>query len=114
MRNLLRNAGFQSLLRVPAARRRGMVASMTVLPVLGVPVESKALSGMDSLLSIAQMPSGIPVGTLAIGTSGAKNAGLMAASIVALKDDAIRKRLEKWRASRHRTCRKTLPTGLGH
>ncbi|RZO37066.1 MAG: 5-(carboxyamino)imidazole ribonucleotide mutase [Rhodospirillaceae bacterium] len=81
-----------------AAHLPGMVASMTVLPVLGVPVESKALSGMDSLLSIAQMPSGIPVGTLAIGTSGAKNAGLLAASIVALNDDAIRKRLEKWRA----------------
>ena len=99
MRNLLRNAAFSHCCGAGgAAHLPGMVASMTVLPVLGVPVESKALSGMDSLLSIAQMPSGIPVGTLAIGTSGAKNAGLLAASIVALKDDAIRKRLEKWRA----------------
>jgi 5-(carboxyamino)imidazole ribonucleotide mutase len=81
-----------------AAHLPGMVASMTVLPVLGVPVESKALSGMDSLLSIAQMPGGVPVGTLAIGTSGAKNAGLLAASIVALQDEAVEKGLEKWRA----------------
>jgi 5-(carboxyamino)imidazole ribonucleotide mutase len=81
-----------------AAHLPGMVASMTVLPVLGVPVESKALSGIDSLLSIAQMPGGVPVGTLAIGTSGAKNAGLLAASIVALQDEAVEKGLEKWRA----------------
>jgi len=67
------------------------------LPVLGVPIESKALSGMDSLLSIAQMPGGIPVGTLAIGTSGAKNAGLMAASILALHDEELSKRLMDWR-----------------
>ena len=71
---------------------------MTALPVLGVPVESNALSGMDSLLSIAQMPGGVPVGTLAIGTSGAKNAGLLAASIIALQDPTVAKRLEKWRA----------------
>ncbi len=81
-----------------AAHLPGMVASMTTLPVLGVPVESKALSGMDSLLSIAQMPGGVPVGTLAIGTSGAKNAGLLAASIIALQDPTVAKRLEKWRA----------------
>ena len=75
-----------------------MTASMTALPVLGVPVESKALSGMDSLLSIAQMPGGIPVGTLAIGTAGAKNAGLLAASIVALSDKTIATALDAWRA----------------
>jgi len=80
-----------------AAHLPGMVASMTILPVLGVPIESKALSGMDSLLSIAQMPGGIPVGTLAIGTSGAKNAGLMAASILALHDEELSKRLMDWR-----------------
>ena len=81
-----------------AAHLPGMAASMTRLPVLGVPVESKALSGMDSLLSIAQMPGGIPVGTLAIGKSGAKNAALMAAAILALSDDKIAKDLEAWRA----------------
>jgi len=81
-----------------AAHLPGMAASMTRLPVLGVPVESKALSGMDSLLSIAQMPGGIPVGTLAIGKAGAKNAGLMAAAILALSDDKIARDLEDWRA----------------
>lgn len=81
-----------------AAHLPGMVASMTVLPVLGVPVESKALSGMDSLLSIAQMPGGVPVGTLAIGTPGAKNAGILAASIVALQDKDVAGKLETWRA----------------
>lgn len=81
-----------------AAHLPGMTASMTPLPVLGVPVESKALSGMDSLLSIAQMPGGIPVGTLAIGKAGAKNAGLLAASIVALSDDAVAAALDNWRA----------------
>jgi 5-(carboxyamino)imidazole ribonucleotide mutase len=80
-----------------AAHLPGLVASMTTLPVLGVPVESKVLSGMDSLLSIAQMPGGIPVGTMAIGTSGAKNAGLMAASIIALSDPTLSKRLSNWR-----------------
>ena len=78
----------------------GMVAAMTHLPVLGVPVQSKALSGWDSLLSIAQMPGGVPVGTLAIGEAGAKNAGLMAASILALQDEALSKRLQDWRAAR--------------
>jgi len=77
----------------------GMAASMTPLPVLGVPVESKALSGMDSLLSIAQMPGGVPVGTLAIGNSGAKNAALMAASILALSDETIAGALDDWRAA---------------
>jgi 5-(carboxyamino)imidazole ribonucleotide mutase len=74
-----------------------MVASLTTLPVLGVPVESKALKGLDSLLSIAQMPAGIPVGTLAIGEAGAKNAGIFATSILALQDAALSKRLAEWR-----------------
>ena len=82
-----------------AAHLPGMVAALTALPVLGVPVESKALSGMDSLLSIAQMPGGIPVGTLAIGKAGAKNAGLMAASILALSDTALAEKLEAWRGA---------------
>lgn len=80
-----------------AAHLPGMIAAMTPLPVLGVPVRSKALSGLDSLLSIAQMPGGVPVGTLAIGEAGAKNAGLMAASILALSDDALADRLDAWR-----------------
>jgi len=80
-----------------AAHLPGMAASMTLLPVLGVPVESEALKGMDSLLSIVQMPGGVPVGTLAIGKAGAKNAGLMAASIVALMDDGLAERLALWR-----------------
>ena len=80
-----------------AAHLPGMVAAMTSLPVLGVPIESKALSGLDSLLSIVQMPGGIPVGTLAIGVPGAKNAGLLAASIVALQDAVVAERLETWR-----------------
>jgi 5-(carboxyamino)imidazole ribonucleotide mutase len=80
-----------------AAHLPGMAAAMTILPVFGVPVESKALKGLDSLLSIVQMPGGVPVGTLAIGVSGAKNAGLMAASVVALMDDALAARLEAWR-----------------
>ncbi|MDP6708172.1 MAG: 5-(carboxyamino)imidazole ribonucleotide mutase [Alphaproteobacteria bacterium] len=80
-----------------AAHLPGMAAAMTALPVLGVPVESKALSGMDSLLSIVQMPAGIPVGTLAIGRAGAANAGLLAASIVALEDEDVRQNLEAWR-----------------
>lgn len=81
-----------------AAHLPGMVASLTALPVLGVPVESHALKGMDSLLSIAQMPGGVPVGTLAIGKPGATNAGLLAASIVALGDARVARALEKWRA----------------
>ncbi|PZO76050.1 5-(carboxyamino)imidazole ribonucleotide mutase [Sphingomonas hankookensis] len=82
-----------------AAHLPGMVASMTRLPVLGVPVESKALKGMDSLLSIVQMPGGVPVGTLAIGKAGAINAGLLAASILAIHDDALAGRLDAWRAA---------------
>lgn len=79
-----------------AAHLPGMVASETILPVIGVPVQSRALSGMDSLLSIAQMPGGIPVATMAIGTSGAKNAGLLAARILSLTDDSLRGRLQKF------------------
>ena len=79
-----------------AAHLPGMVASMTHLPVLGVPVQSKSLSGLDSLLSIVQMPGGIPVGTLAIGTAGAKNAGLLAARILALGDAALSQRYQAW------------------
>lgn len=80
-----------------AAHLPGMTASMTPLPVLGVPIQSRALSGQDSLLSIAQMPGGIPVGTLAIGDAGAKNAALLATSILALHDDALATRLDAWR-----------------
>lgn len=80
-----------------AAHLPGMAASMTTLPVLGVPVESHALKGQDSLLSIVQMPGGVPVGTLAIGKAGAINAGLMAASILALSDPALDARLTAWR-----------------
>jgi 5-(carboxyamino)imidazole ribonucleotide mutase len=79
-----------------AAHLPGMVASCTILPVLGVPVQSKALNGLDSLLSIVQMPGGIPVATLAIGTAGAKNAGLLAARILATQDTNLRKRLQTW------------------
>ncbi|MEQ8510608.1 MAG: 5-(carboxyamino)imidazole ribonucleotide mutase [Rhodospirillaceae bacterium] len=82
-----------------AAHLPGMTAAMTPLPVLGVPVESKALSGMDSLLSIAQMPGGIPVGTLAIGVPGAKNAALLSAAILALADNNIAERLDAWRTA---------------
>ncbi|WP_067732265.1 5-(carboxyamino)imidazole ribonucleotide mutase [Novosphingobium naphthalenivorans] len=82
-----------------AAHLPGMVASMTHLPVLGVPVQSKALSGQDSLLSIVQMPAGIPVGTLAIGEAGAANAGLLAAAILATSDDALAERLQAFRAA---------------
>ena len=81
-----------------AAHLPGMAAAMTHLPVLGVPVESKALSGMDSLLSIVQMPGGVPVGTLAIGKPGAINAGLLAAAILATGDAALATRLQAWRA----------------
>lgn len=81
-----------------AAHLPGMTASLTPLPVFGVPVESKALSGQDSLLSIVQMPGGIPVGTLAIGKAGAINAALLAAAVLALQDEGIAKRLDDWRA----------------
>lgn len=82
-----------------AAHLPGMTAAMTPLPVFGVPVESKALSGQDSLLSIVQMPGGVPVGTLAIGKAGATNAALMAASVLALYDEELAARLDAWRAS---------------
>jgi 5-(carboxyamino)imidazole ribonucleotide mutase len=82
-----------------AAHLPGMTAAMTPLPVLGVPVKSRVLAGVDSLLSIAQMPGGVPVGTLAIGRSGAKNAGLLAASIVALMDDAVADKLDAFRTA---------------
>ena len=90
-----------------AAHLPGMIASLTTLPVLGVPVESKALKGLDSLLSIAQMPGGIPVGTLAVGKAGARNAGLLAASILALGDKALAKRLGAWRAKQTKSVAKT-------
>ena len=80
-----------------AAHLPGMAASMTTLPVLGVPVESQALNGLDSLLSIVQMPAGVPVGTLAIGRAGAINAALLAASILALSDDGLSRRLDEYR-----------------
>lgn len=82
-----------------AAHLPGMIASLTSVPVLGVPVESKALKGMDSLLSIVQMPGGVPVATLAIGKAGAKNAGLLAAAILANDDPAVRERLDAWRSA---------------
>ncbi|GAB3793388.1 5-(carboxyamino)imidazole ribonucleotide mutase [Dyella agri] len=81
-----------------AAHLPGMLAAKTRLPVFGVPVQSKALNGMDSLLSIAQMPAGIPVGTLAIGRAGAVNAGLLAAAVLALHDPRLAQALEQWRA----------------
>ena len=99
---LYRSFGFQITIALiagagGAAHLPGMVASLTHLPVLGVPVQSAALSGQDSLLSIVQMPAGIPVGTLAIGKAGATNAGLLAASIVATSDTALAERLKAWR-----------------
>ena len=94
-----KSAGFKLVIAGAggAAHLPGMAASMTELPVLGVPVESKALKGMDSLLSIVQMPGGVPVATLAIGEAGAKNAGILAAQILALSDDALADRLAAWR-----------------
>jgi 5-(carboxyamino)imidazole ribonucleotide mutase len=88
-----------------AAHLPGMAAAFTTLPVLGVPVESHALAGLDSLLSIAQMPAGVPVGTLAIGVPGAKNAALLAISILALQDEKLRKAWEGYRAEQTRTVR---------
>lgn len=89
-----------------AAHLPGMIASLTTLPVLGVPVESRTLKGLDSLLSIAQMPGGVPVGTLAVGKAGAKNAGLLAASILALEDDGLARRLAAWRAKQTASVKK--------
>ena len=94
-----RKAGYQVIVAGAggAAHLPGMVAAMTTLPVLGVPIESKALKGQDSLLSIVQMPAGVPVGTLAIGAAGASNAGLLAAAILAIADEDLAKRLAAWR-----------------
>ena len=94
-----RAEGFQVIIAGAggAAHLPGMAAAMTPLPVFGVPVESKALSGQDSLLSIVQMPAGIPVGTLAIGRAGAVNAALLAAAVLALQDSALAERLDEWR-----------------
>ena len=96
-----RAAGFKVIIAGAggAAHLPGMVAALTPLPVLGVPVESKALSGQDSLLSIVQMPAGVPVGTLAIGKAGAINAGLLAAAVLALHDAELAHRLDAWRAA---------------
>ncbi len=100
-----RNEGFKVIIAGAggAAHLPGMTAAMTPLPVFGVPVESKALSGQDSLLSIVQMPAGIPVGTLAIGRSGAVNAALLAAAVLALEDKALAGRLDAWRAAQTAT-----------
>jgi len=93
-----------------AAHLPGMVAAHTVVPVLGVPIESRALKGMDSLLSIVQMPRGVPVGTLAIGASGAVNAALLAMAILSNHDAALRDRLRAWRAEQEQAVRRdTLP-----
>ena len=89
-----------------SAHLPGMISSLTSLPVLGVPIESKKLKGLDSLLSIAQMPKGIPVGTLAIGEDGAINSALLAASIIAISDNKIKKNLKEWRISQSRSVNK--------
>jgi 5-(carboxyamino)imidazole ribonucleotide mutase len=89
-----------------SAHLPGMVASLTSLPVLGVPIENKKLKGLDSLLSIAQMPKGIPVGTVAIGKDGAINAALLAASIISLNDKKIKKNLDNWRIKQSRSVKK--------
>ena len=89
-----------------SAHLPGMIAALTSIPVLGVPIESKKLKGLDSLLSIAQMPKGIPVGTLAIGNDGAINAALLAASIIANNNSIVSKRLEKWRTSQTKSVKK--------
>lgn len=93
-----------------AAHLPGMAASMTPLPVLGVPVQSRALSGIDSLLSIAQMPKGVPVGTLAIGEAGAANAGILAASIIALEDADVAAKLDAFRAAQTDAVQETPQT----
>ena len=89
-----------------SAHLPGMISALTSVPVLGVPIESKKLKGLDSLLSIAQMPKGIPVGTLAIGDDGAMNAGLLAASIIANNNIIVKKRLENWRLTQSRSIKK--------
>ena len=89
-----------------SAHLPGMISALTSLPVLGVPIESKKLKGLDSLLSIAQMPKGIPVGTLAIGEDGAINAALLAASIIGVSDTAVKKKLNQWRLSQSKSVKK--------
>jgi len=89
-----------------SAHLPGMISALTSIPVLGVPIESKKLKGLDSLLSIVQMPKGIPVGTLAIGEDGATNAGLLAASIIAIQNPIVKKRLDNWRLSQSRSVKK--------
>ena len=89
-----------------SAHLPGMISAITSIPVLGIPIESKKLKGLDSLLSIAQMPKGIPVGTLAIGKDGAINAGLLAASIIANNDISVKKKLKNWRLSQTRAVKK--------
>ena len=89
-----------------SAHLPGMISSLTSIPVLGVPIESKKLKGLDSLLSIAQMPKGIPVGTLAIGEDGAINAGLLAASIIAAQDDKVKKKLDNWRIKQTKSVKR--------
>ena len=89
-----------------SAHLPGMISALTSLPVLGVPIESKKLKGLDSLLSIAQMPKGIPVGTLAIGEDGAINAGLLAASIIANQDDKVKKKLDNWRIKQTKSVKR--------
>jgi 5-(carboxyamino)imidazole ribonucleotide mutase len=89
-----------------SAHLPGMISALTSLPVLGVPIESKKLKGLDSLLSIAQMPKGIPVGTLAIGEDGAINSALLAASIIAINDNKVKKNLENWRATQSKSVKK--------
>jgi len=105
-----RAAGFKLIIAGAggAAHLPGMAASMTELPVLGVPVQSKALSGLDSLLSIVQMPGGVPVATLAIGEAGAKNAGILAAQILALSDDALADRLAAYRTAQTEAVAETV------
>mgnify|MGYP006169374999 FL=1 len=89
-----------------SAHLPGMISALTSLPVLGVPIESKKLKGLDSLLSIAQMPKGIPVGTLAIGEDGAINAALLAASIIGISDTLVKKKLNQWRLSQSKSVKK--------
>jgi 5-(carboxyamino)imidazole ribonucleotide mutase len=103
-------AGFKVIIAAAggAAHLPGMTASLTDLPVLGVPIETKALKGMDSLLSIVQMPAGVPVGTLAIGEAGAKNAGLLAAKILALSDDAVAARVTAFAAGQTKAIPETV------
>ena len=112
MADYAKNAGARGLKAIiagagGAAHLPGMVASMTTLPVLGVPVESRTLKGLDSLLSIAQMPGGVPVATFAIGEAGAKNAALHAAAILALSDARLDTRLKAWRAKQTRSVGKS-------